>query len=102
MSEERRVDVIGREEFYGALRELRDGVKEDMREHVGMKVGSIEKDIEAQKLTLYGKEGRNGVVGDITEMKSDAKWVKIIAAAIGAGAATVGHWIGISLEIGKK
>ncbi len=56
-------------------------MKADIKEHISDKLDPIVRDINGVKVTLYGKEGRNGLVGDVNAIKNSGKWVKGIAGA---------------------
>jgi len=53
--------------------------KADIKEHISDKLDPIVRDINGVKVTLYGKEGRNGLVGDVNAIKTSGKWMKAIA-----------------------
>ena len=100
--EERRKDGICRDEFYSALDKFRDDIKKDLKEHVDLKMDATINIIKGHSVALFGQEGRNGIVGDVNDLKSDAKWVKYLAGIIGAVTATLGHWIGVIFGVGNK
>ena len=53
--------------------------KNDIKEHINNKVSPVVYDVSAIKSTLYGKEGRGGIVGDVRDIKASARLVKWIA-----------------------
>jgi len=56
--------------------------KEDLKEtenNILNGIAPVTKDIKEIKLTLYGRESREGLVGDVNNLKNSAKWVKWLA-----------------------
>ena len=65
--------------------------KEDIKEHLDNKVDPIIADQKAMKLSLYGREGRNGVVGDVNDLKASRRFMKWLGGgALGTG---IGAWL---------
>ncbi len=61
--------------------------KADIKDHISDKLDPITEDINGHQITLYGKEGRNGLVGDVNNIKNSGKIFKWIAAGgLGTGA----------------
>ena len=63
--------------------DLRD-FQEDIKSHITDKLAPIHTTQKMQHTTLYGKEGRNGLVGDVNDMKSTGRNIKWIA-SLGGG-----------------
>jgi len=53
--------------------------RDQIIEHINIKLEPITKEINGMKLTLYGKDGRSGVVADVNDMKTSAKGIKWLA-----------------------
>ena len=71
----------------------RDDLKQheqNMKEFIDMAVRPVASDVAAMKLTLYGKEGRNGVVGDVTDLKASRRAFKWFVGLFGSGGALAG------------
>jgi hypothetical protein len=80
-------DPIEKNDLY----QLRDSIKE----HVNTKISPIEKMLEKHDLSLYGKDGRNGIVDDVSQIKTRNKllmWIASIGGASGGGTA-ISAWI---------
>jgi hypothetical protein len=56
-----------------------EAMKNDIKDHIDIKLEPITDDINGHQITLYGKEGRNGLVGDVNDIKSSGRWVKWLA-----------------------
>ena len=67
--------TISREEFDAAMERHTKAIKE----HISDKLEPIHDDIKNHALTLYGKEGRNGLVGDVNAIKTTGKTFKWVA-----------------------
>lgn len=56
-----------------------DRMETNIKDHIDLKLAPITKDIDGHELTLYGRGGRAGLVGDVNEIKTSGKWIKGIA-----------------------
>ena len=66
-------------------------VKTDIKDHIDLRLAPMTEDINGHQVTLYGKEGRNGLVGDVNDMKNSGRNLKWLA---GTGLfAGVSGWI---------
>ena len=54
-------------------------LKNDLKDHIDLKLNPHVQDINGIKVTLYGKEGRNGLVRDVNDIKNSGTWIKAIA-----------------------
>ena len=57
--------------------DLADAIN-NIKQHISDKMEPVTKDINGHQITLYGKEGRNGLVGDVNDMKAGIglfKWL---------------------------
>lgn len=59
--------------------------KDDLKEHIGDKVDPLCERIDKMAATLYGREGRNGVVGDLNQIKGSTTAIKWFAGLGGVG-----------------
>ena len=64
---------------------------EDLKEHISDKLKPMRKDIADHELLLCGKSKRNGLVGDVGEIKAGVGAVKWFAGIGGLG----GIWAGV-------
>lgn len=51
-------------------------MKEDIKDHIDVRMRPVTDDIVAMRLTLYGQEGRNGIVGDVNDLKTSGRIMK--------------------------
>jgi hypothetical protein len=65
--------TISREELYAAL----EVQAKNITKHIDLKIKPIAEDVEGQKKTLFGKEGRNGLVGDVNLLKWGFRLVSV-------------------------
>jgi len=71
--------------------------EQNMKEYIKDSVGYISKDVADMKRTLYGKEGRNGVVGDVNDLKASRrifKWFIGLGSSGGAIASALNFFKG--------
>ena len=61
-----------------------------IKEYISNKLDPITKGINGQQVTLYGKEGRNGLVGDVKDMKTGVGLFKWLAGT--SFAMMLGKW----------
>jgi len=54
-------------------------LKDDIKDHIDMKIQPIIEDIKGHDKVLFGKDGRNGVVGDVNNIKASGRTIKWIA-----------------------
>ena len=66
----------------------------NMKSYIDLAVKPVANDVASMKLTLYGKEGRNGVVGDVTDLKASRRVIKWVIGLFGSGGlfAGVASW----------
>jgi hypothetical protein len=69
--------------------------RDDIKGHISDKLKPIEEKVNGHNATLYGKEGRNGVVGDLNQMKGSGKVMKWFAGIGGLS----GLWATIKAHI---
>jgi hypothetical protein len=54
-------------------------LKNDLKDHIDLKMGPVVTEVNGMKVLLYGREGRNGLVRDVNDIKNSGKWIKAIA-----------------------
>ena len=54
-------------------------LKNDLKDHIDLKLGPVVTEVNGMKVSLYGVGGRNGLVGDVNAIKNSGKWMKAIA-----------------------
>ncbi len=54
-------------------------LKNDLKDHIDLKMGPVVTEVNGMKVSLYGREGRNGLVRDMNDIKNSGKWMKAIA-----------------------
>ena len=54
-------------------------LKNDLKDHIDLKMGPVVTEVNGMKVSLYGREGRNGLVRDVNDIKNSGKWLKAIA-----------------------
>ena len=64
---------------------------DEIKEHIDLILKPIQDDINEHKIILRGKNERNGLVGDVRDMKNIAKAVTVL----GGGGGLVGIWAGL-------
>lgn len=60
----------------------------NIKSHIDLTVKPIVEKQDGHGLTLYGKEGRNGLVGDVRDIKTAGKFFKWLS--IGGGSSGIG------------
>jgi len=66
--------TVSREELDAVLERHVKSIKE----HISDKLDPISENLQGHSATLYGKDGRNGLVGDVTTIKTTGlafKWI---------------------------
>ena len=53
--------------------------KTDIKDHISDKLDPIVEDINGHQVTLYGKDNRGGLVGDVNNIKNSGKIFKWVA-----------------------
>lgn len=48
-------------------------------DHLNLKLEPVVEDVNGHKLTLYGTDNRNGLVGDVNGIKTSGKWIRWLA-----------------------
>ena len=54
-------------------------MKNDLKDHIDLKLEPVVTAVNGMKVSLYGKEGRNGLVRDVNDIKNSGKRIKAIA-----------------------
>jgi len=72
---------MGVEKLSNVTKEDIENLKADIKEHIDLRLEPIVTDVNGHKITLYGKDGRNGVVKDVNDMKGGFKMVKWVASS---------------------
>lgn len=61
-----------------------------IKEHLSVVVAPVSGSITEMKATLYGREGRNGIVGDVADLKASRRAFKWVVGLFGSGGALAG------------
>ena len=72
-----------------------------IKEYIGDKLAPITSDINGHQITLYGKEGRNELVGDVRDMKTGVgtfKWLAGTSCFLVMGCMLARWWHSLSWE----